>query len=239
MIAILIMAVFLQDGHDAAFCVKRVTDAMGTQERWNALRYIRFDFAVERGGVEVSRHHHLWDKWTGRYRVEGMNRQGQTYQILFDDVNAKTGRVRINYNDIAVDSMKKFLDYGYARYINDTYWLAMPWKLNDPGVHLDHSTESGRCVIQMTFDRVGLTPGDTYRVIVDSASGQLLGWKFKLEDGEEGDFDWSGWVEREGLKFSEIKISRHDATAIRTMNIKIFNEMPDDPFTSFDAKLPQ
>jgi hypothetical protein len=239
MIAIWILVLFYQEEHDAAFCVKRVTDVLGTQERWNAVRYICFDFAVERGGVEVSRHRHLWDKWTGRYRVEGKNRQGQKYQMAFDNVNRKKGRVRIEGREITSDSLSKFLDYGYARFINDTYWLAMPWKLNDPGVRLDHSTKSGRCIIKMTFDRVGLTPGDTYWVVADSAGGQLFGWKFKLEDGEEGDFDWTGWKSVGGLRLSEVKTSRDRQTVIRTEHIQIFDSLSDELFLSFDTPLPQ
>lgn len=239
MIAVWLMFFFLQDGHDAAFCVKRMTDVLGTQERWNAVRYVRFDFAVERGGVETSRHRHLWDKWTGRYRVEGKNRLGQNYQMVFDNVNQKKGRARIDGREIISDSLSKFLDYGYARFINDTYWLAMPWKLNDPGVHLDHSRKPGMCIIRMTFDRVGLTPGDTYWVVVDSADGQLLGWRYKLEDGEEGDFDWSGWKDVGGLRLSEVKTSRDQQMVIRTERIQLFDSLSDELFRSFDTSLPQ
>jgi len=159
--------------------------------------------------------------------------------MLFADVNQKKGRVMIHGNEILTDSISKFLDYGNARFINDTYWLAMPWKLNDPGVHLTHVTNSGDCVLTLTFDNVGLTPGDTYYVIADASSGQLKGWKYKLEDGEEDEFDWSGWIESGGVRLSEVKTSRDSKTIIRTDRIKTFESVPDDCFTSFDAAFPQ
>ncbi len=239
MVGILFWALIVQQPHDATFCVQRLTDHLGGQARWDRLRYLRFDFAVERHGREVSRHRHLWDKWTGRYRVEGKNRQGQHYRILFTNVVQKKGRVMIDGTEIAADSASKFLDYGHARFINDTYWLAMPWKLNDPGVQVAHTTDADRCILTLTFQKVGLTPGDTYYVIADASTGQLRGWKYKLEDGEEGDFDWTGWVEKGGLQWSEVKRSRDSTSIIRTDRIATFDALSDSCFTAFDYPFPQ
>src|ERR1035441_10782887 len=44
--------------------------AMGGEAAWKQARYVRFDFIVKiRGQARVARAH-LWDKQTGRYRLE-------------------------------------------------------------------------------------------------------------------------------------------------------------------------
>ncbi|HEX9189063.1 MAG TPA: hypothetical protein VGB87_18435, partial [Vicinamibacteria bacterium] len=55
----------------------RVMQALGGEAAWKATRYLRFDFAVDRGGKTVMRRAHWWDKWTGRYRVEGQDKDGR------------------------------------------------------------------------------------------------------------------------------------------------------------------
>ena len=48
--------------------------AMGGQDAWNAARYLRFDFKVSIGGETKADRSHLWDKLTGRYRLEDKNK---------------------------------------------------------------------------------------------------------------------------------------------------------------------
>ena len=64
--------------------------------------------------------------------------------------------------------LKEALDNAYAAWINDSYWVVMPYKLQDPGVKLTYTredkTEDGKDahVLTMTFDSVGLTPQNKY-----------------------------------------------------------------------------
>ena len=62
---------------EAVAVADRVMQALGGEAAWNATRYLRFDFAVDRGGKTVIRRAHAWDKWTGRYRVEGKDKDGR------------------------------------------------------------------------------------------------------------------------------------------------------------------
>src|SRR5574341_2563882 len=55
----------------------RVMQALGGGDAWNKIHYLRFDFAVDRGGKNVTRRSHTWDKWTGRYRLEATTREGE------------------------------------------------------------------------------------------------------------------------------------------------------------------
>ena len=48
--------------------------AMGGLDAWNAARFVRFDFKVTIGGETKADRSHLWDKQTGRYRLDQKNR---------------------------------------------------------------------------------------------------------------------------------------------------------------------
>ena len=75
----------------AAAVADRVMQALGGVDAWNKTRYLRFDFAVDRGGKTVMRRAHTWDKWTGRYRLEATTRDGEAYVVLLD-LNTRAGR---------------------------------------------------------------------------------------------------------------------------------------------------
>ena len=65
----------------------RVMTSLGGREAWDRTHFLRFGFGQERDGKFQGRTHY-WDKWTGRYRVEGTNREGQPFVILMN-LNSK------------------------------------------------------------------------------------------------------------------------------------------------------
>jgi hypothetical protein len=79
---------------------------------------------------------------------------------------------------------------GYGRFINDTYWLLMPWKWLEPGVTLAYD---GRRVVDgdelevvtLSFGSgIGLTSNDRYWGFVSPVSGRLQRWAYVLQDAE-------------------------------------------------------
>ena len=223
----------------------RMMDAMGGVKTWNETRYLRFDFAVEVDKKEISRHSHLWDKFTGRYRVQGKTRDGKAYNILYDDIHKKSGKAyvdgRLAESKDAVDK----LQYGYNRFINDTYWLLMPWKLKDPGVTLHYEglqkdSVSGYNyeVVHLAFEQVGLTPKDQYWAFIDPETSLMRKWKFLLQDGDEGSYDWNNWKNYGALKFSDQKSDPGGKRTIKTEKIILSDQMNDDVFTAHDVMLP-
>ena len=142
--------------------------ALGGTEAWNKTRYLRFDFAVDRGGKNVMRRSHTWDKWTGRYRLEATTREGEAYLVLLN-IGSKDGRAWLKGTELQGDEARKYLEQAYAAWVNDTYWLLMPYKMKDPGVALaldGEETKGGETwdKLRLTFDNVGL-----------DAEGQVLG----------------------------------------------------------------
>ena len=174
---------------------ERALQALGGAEAWNAVRYLRFDFAVEVDGqVKVTRAH-TWDKWTGRYRLQGKNKEGQAFLVLMN-LNTKQGSAWLDGKPVEGEALQKQLENGYAAWVNDTYWLLMPYKLRDPGVSLSLAGQEAGCdKLLLTFDGVGLTPKDKYWVWVNQKSGLVDRWDYVLkgEAGPPTSFEWRGW----------------------------------------------
>ena len=59
---------------DAVEVATAMHRAMGGMDAWNAAHFVRFDFKVSIGGESKADRSHLWDKQTGRYRLDQKNR---------------------------------------------------------------------------------------------------------------------------------------------------------------------
>lgn len=186
----------------AVAVAQRTLTAMGGPQAFAGLRTLTFDFVVERDGKEVARYHHVWDRWDGRYRVEGTNREGKQVLTLFNVQKPGTGRSWLDGRELDGEELKKALEKGYGRFINDSYWLLMPSKMLDPGVNLASEGEiekDGKSfdVVRLTFgDSVGLTPKDTYWAYVSKESGLMERWEMVLTGQEAKDrsaYTWTDW----------------------------------------------
>ncbi len=86
----------------------------------------------------------------------------------------------------------------WALFTNDQYWLLAPSKWKDPGTHVE--TRDNDLVI--TFDGVGLTPGDRYVAHVDPVTADVTGWEYVLEGGRTGAWTWAPPTAVGGLHLS-------------------------------------
>jgi hypothetical protein len=82
------------------------------------------------------------------------------------------------------DSLARYATYAYEAWINDTYWLLMPFKLKDAGVRLDYvgpcradSLTPAVC-LDMTFNEVGVTPENRYTIYVDTTTYRVVRWDY-------------------------------------------------------------
>ena len=108
--------------------------ALGGRANWDATRYITWRFF----GFRL----HVWDKWTGDIRFE----QGDLTVLM--NIHSKEGHAFVDGKKISdPDTLAAKLDHGYRAWINDSYWLVMPYKLKDSGVTLHYrgieTTEDG------------------------------------------------------------------------------------------------
>lgn len=69
-------------------------------------------------------------------------------------------------------------------WVNNAWWLLMPFKLKDTGVTLKYlgagKTLRGAPadILQMTFKNVGVTPDNRYEVLVSRATGLVGEWAY-------------------------------------------------------------
>jgi hypothetical protein len=221
----------------AAAIADEVMKALGGQEAWNATRYLRFDFGSERDGVLQVRSH-TWDKHTGRYRLEGKNREGKPFVTLMD-LNSRQGSAWLEGNKLSGEDEKKQLEQAYGAWVNDTYWLLMPYKLKDPGVILSDAgekTEAGVTydVIGLSFEGVGLTPKDRYWVYVNRNTRLVDRWDFVLkgEDKPPTTFTWQGWTKKGAIMLAGERVNAKDNRRLLFPVLETPASIPDSVFTT-------
>lgn len=172
----------------------RVVERMGGWEAWDRTRFLRWRF--------FGRRSLWWDRHEGRVRIEADSESGRTVWLL--DVNALEGRVWTNGEEIVdPDELRSAVERGHQIWINDSYWLIMPFKLLDPGVTLRYAGQrpmddgTSAHVLELTFgEDVGYTPDNRYEVFVGEDSGLVEAWSFYAEASDEKPrftLPWAGW----------------------------------------------
>lgn len=116
---------------------RMMMDTLAPGSAWEDARYIRFDWVVDRGSGEPSRRFHRWDRWEGEYRLEWPV-EGGTAVALFDVDDPGAGRVWVDGAPVEGARADSLLQGAHGAFINDTYWLLMPYKWTDPGVRAEY-----------------------------------------------------------------------------------------------------
>ena len=149
----------------------KVIKNMGGYDAWNNTRYIAWTWRNQ---------YHIWDKFQNRYRLE----RGDTL-VVVADLNTKQGKAYRNGQEISDPNRStKLINSMYGSWANDSYWLALPFKLKDSGVTLKYmgegKTQAGTEaeLMQLTFKGVGVTPDNRYILAVDKNSGLITEWSF-------------------------------------------------------------
>lgn len=216
----------------------KVWNAVGGKSAFEKSRYFRFDFTVESEGKVTTVRRHLWDRYTGDYRLERKTQDGQNMIVLFN-TNSQTGQSYIDGMVETVDTNNtKNVSRAYTAFINDTYWLINPAKLEDPGVNVtllpDEKADSLLChVLGLTFGNdIGLTPQDQYWLYVNKETGEIVRWKYKLQNSATvGEWKWEPYRNIGGLNLSVRKtapdgkrvISFPVAKVSESVNTELFN----------------
>jgi hypothetical protein len=222
----------------AAALADKVMHALGGTEAWSKTRYLRFDFAVDREGKTVVRRAHTWDKWTGRHRLEGTTKEGDPYVVLMN-INTREGGAYLKGKKLEGEEAKKHLEQAYGTWVNDTYWLLMPYKMKDPGVILSYAGEEktgGEAwdKVRLTFDNVGLTPKDKYWAYVNRRTGFVERWDFVLkgEDKPPASFSWKNWKAYGQIRLADDRVNLADGTRIHFPVLEVPGSVPEAVFTT-------
>lgn len=218
----------------AADMAHKTMDMMGGLNAWKQVMAIRFNFQVEHKDAPPKAVKHLWDRKNNRDHVEGL-KDGKP-MIAWVDLGTHKGMAWFDGKPLAGDDLNKAMEWAYGRWVNDTYWLIMPFKMLDSGVNLDYAgVKEGHDVLHLSFGKVGLTPGDQYWAYLNKDTGMMDRWEFLLEDGSKGKFDWKNWDACGPVKLSSIKTSA-DGTAIHFVPLKVLDSA-DASYFGNDLKL--
>jgi hypothetical protein len=208
---------------------RAVLERLGGEARWAATRHVRWRFF---GG----RLHH-WDRHTGDIRIDSPERRDEQGRVerpaTLVLMNLHTGRGRAwKEGQPVVDpaELAAALELGRRWWVNDSYWMFMPYKLLDPGVTLRYLGErpleaGGRAdVLELTFaPGVGDTPENRYEVYVNRKTRLVELWKYyeSADDAEpQLTAPWSGW-----RRFGEIWLAT-DHGQDKDWEIAVFDTLP-------------
>jgi len=207
--------------------------AMGGEDAWNAVHFVRFDFKINAGKLKCD-NAHLWDRKDGRYRIERTGKHEVDLFTIADYERDKSGSVYLNGEKLEGDEARKLLADAYRSYINDTWWLCMPWKWMATGVNLKYVGTEKRGpqtfdVVELTFGHVGLTPGDMYHAFVSQKSHLMTHWEYTLHDGTKDSWDWQ-YGDFHGVKLATNHVDPKGAT-INMGTVRVLDQVDDGFFT--------
>lgn len=138
-------------------------------DNWEKINEIRFTFNVDRDSTHFER------SWT--------------WKPTTDDVSMKMGDVNVAFNRASVDSSSLNADKGF---INDKYWLLVPfqliWDESTTITEVEKQTApiSGEEMRSITilYNAGGYTPGDAYDIYYDD-NYMIREWVFRKGNSAE------------------------------------------------------
>ena len=229
----------------AASVAKSFEDAMGGQQKWEEVPYVRFDFVVVKDGKDVARFRHWWDKRRGLDRVEGPDDKDRVVAAIVNLHDRKGKSFTAGFADKDSSDLASHVQNGYERWVNDSYWLMMPFKLRDPGTNLKYDgvkkgpdgTEWD--VLSLTFDPgVGLTPKDHYWLYVNRKTHVMDKWDYLLQSMKPPaqTATWEAWQKMGGIKLSTLHKFEGKQTLLRFENVALPATMDESIFTDARPK---
>ncbi len=202
-----------------------VMNALGGRNNWDNTRCLSWNFFDARKLY--------WDKWSGNVRIKYLKTDLEAI------VNINTGDGRIMKDGVEMtdtDSLQKYLKRAKGAWINDSYWLVMPYKLKDSGVTLkfidEDSTMDGReaYLLDLNFEGVGVTPQNYYQVWVDIETKLITQWAYYKEATQDEPNFVMPW--KEYRDFGNIKLSGNRGERQLT-EIQVHESFPETFFTDF------
>lgn len=203
----------------------QVMMAVGGRKAWDSTRYLSWNFF---GARKL-----LWDKQTSDVRIDFLK---QDMKILMN-MRSMQGKVWKNGQELThPDSIRTYLDRGKSIWINDSYWLVMPFKLQDAGVTLQYARKDTTIVgklsevLTLTFQDVGDTPDNKYEVWVDQDTKRVTQWAFYRsykDSAASFTLPWGNYQQMGGILLSDDRGDRD------LSEVKVLEKVPEGAFTNF------
>jgi plastocyanin len=181
-------------------------------ENWAKVKEVHFTFAVEQDGKQLFSAQHVWNVAAGKDEVKWKDKEGKDHQVTADLVTP------------ASDGEEKA---GYARWVNDSYWLLAPLKIRDRGVNVEAGGPKDLNgvtyeTVRLKFDSVGLTPTDQYIFYIDPKTKLPVAWDYVPESGKGMQATWEKFQSFGGLNLA----TEHNfnGKAIKLTGIKVVTD---------------
>ena len=210
----------------AAEIVSKTMDAMGGAKKWEELQYVSWTFFGVRELV--------WDKRNNRVRIESP-RDSSVYLV---NLNDSTGRYAYNGQELLdKEELSEKMKAGKSIWINDMYWLFMPFKLYDEGVTVKYMrTDTSLIgtpsdVLELRFENVGDTPENKYEIYIDQNDNLIKQWNFYAKANQEKpskQWPWDNYSDHNGLLLSSDRSDNGGPS-----NVKVYEQLEDKIFTNF------
>jgi hypothetical protein len=206
-----------QSDAKAVEIARATLQAMGGREAWEATHVLGWTFFGERA--------HLWDKRTGDVIVFDGEKVAQ--------VNVRTREGSAYVRGLPVtDAEAHATALAEARdaWVNDSYWLVMPYELLDRGVVLAYGGEArlpdGRAAdkLVVTFREPDLAPQEKYDVYVARDTHLVEQWSIyaRASDAEPRfTTPWADW-----RRYGAILLSGDRGGQRKLSDIAVFDEPP-------------
>ncbi len=217
----------------------RMMEEMAPDRGWERVRYIAFDRVVDRGGPVLDRRAHRWDVWGGMYRMVGASGEQEIVAVIDTNNPTESERIWLDGELVTDPAVSDSLaDRAHGSFINDTYWLLMPYKWADPGVNTVYLGEMAMDdrpyeVVELTFEGVGRTPQNRYRGWVDPETGLMAYWQhWRNASDPEPAFTlaWTEWNQFGPLLLSAGRPDSTGYSRVNFDNMEASLEMPEGMF---------
>jgi len=215
---------------------RSMMQAMGGEAAWKQARYVRFDFILKlRGQVKYARAH-LWDKQTGRYRLEETSPDQPSAVVLFNTRDQR-GTAYVGGKKLEGPAAESAVNGGYRAYRTDIDWLALPWNWLAPEVHLKYVGEKslkGQAfdVVEVTVDPPAAGAAATRYSAYVSRRSHLL--EHCSVDTDTSLWDWQ-YTTAGGIQLASGHTNTGRQVSISMGDVKVLDKV-DDAFLTDPAR---
>ena len=219
----------------AVAIARGMMQAMGGEAAWKHARYVRFDFVLKLRGQAKFVRAHLWDKQTGRYRLEDRSAMEKSAVMLFN-IRDQKGTAYLNGKKLEGAEAASALKGAYRAYRTDVDWLALPWNWLAPGVHLKYVGEKnlkGQAfdLVDVTGDQPAGGQATRYNSYVSRRSHLL---EYCSVDAFPSLWDWQ-YTTAGGIQLARDHTNADKQSSISMGNVQVLDQV-DDVFLTDPAR---
>lgn len=213
-------------GPDVRSVLARLKAALGGEDAWRAARFFSFELETRR---------HFWDKKTGRHRMETVGADGSSI-VALQDLDRRKGKVYRNGKLVEGEGVQTLVDRAYQRWCSDSFWLFLPYKLEEPGTSLTY--DGSEVIAGVTYDKLLFsypTIGDRYWVYVNRETGLMEQQATQMgydRDKPPSVWLWKDWKQYGGILLAAARQDAKTGGAFRISGIAVYDTLGDAVFES-------